>query len=358
MASQRGAFDALPDEFSSSSSKHMHKLFQGRYTRIGTQGPEVDHAFRSHVAHHLEDILSLLQSEARYALDEELGWPEQWTSVPLHRKLRRIVALLTGRIFVGRPLSRNNEWLKACVDFTEDSERVKNASLKVNRVIRPFVVPFMPEVANAVQNLKRGEKCLEPIVADVMAQAKRNLVGEKRTLPKPGEKGAFMSWVLDYLPFNDPTNAERVAIDQLIVCFTSIYNTTRLLGQVIQDLASQPELIQLLTEEIEEVVADRGLELDDGENRYFPEASLAKLEKLQTFILASQGSYSDEPNRRQSPTLATYEVTVVLVELLQNYEFKLGAREAEEGPGSQTAMAAWKEPIPDGVVMLQVRRRG
>jgi hypothetical protein len=231
-----------------------------------------------------------------------------------------------------------------------------NATQKVNRVFRPFVVPFMPEVAQAVQSLKKGESCLKPVVADIMARTKEDSISDgERPNPRPGDKGAFMSWMLDYLPAKERCIADRIATDQLLVCFIRIYNTTRILEQTIWDLASSPAKAQMLRAEIDELIAEKGLELDEDGSAYFPETSIMRLTKLHRLVSDSQGYYSDDATSRS--TLTTYELMIVLIELLLNYEMRLQAEEDLHEPRiKQTKIGKAHECNP--VIMFAIRRRG
>lgn len=370
------------------SQKEMHRLFQGRNTRSATPSPEREYAFRSHFGDNLSIILPLLQDEVRYALEEELPWPETWQSVPIQHKLQRIVALLTGRVLFGAPQSRDQEWLKVSVNFTADLERVKQASQKMNRVIRPMVVPFLPEVAQAAQNLKRAEKCLEPVVTGAIARRKRNSAGEKEGLIDTGEKGVFLPFLLSQLPDNDTGDTEQFAIHELLVSFTSITNTARLLSQVILDLASRPTYIGPLRDEIEQAIAQDGMALGSGGVKYIHQVGLTKLKKLHSFIRESrrcgkqhlvpmkcQRSENAAPEdfdgfryaRLDVPagdgweqSLDKCEILVIVIELLLDYDFRIKSVVEKGGEGRPVKRRKNTDSLANGsdnATIIEVRRR-
>lgn len=99
----------LPEN-KASFAQDIRKLMAYKYSHIGDQGPEVLKAVKFDLTRHIASTLDALQDEIVYALDKEFGSGEDWTSISLYEKMTRIVSLLSGRVFVGRPLSREEEW--------------------------------------------------------------------------------------------------------------------------------------------------------------------------------------------------------------------------------------------------------
>ena len=69
--------------------------------------------------------------------------------------------------------------------------------------------------------------------------------------------------------------------------FASINTTTNALSFIILDLASRPEYIQPLRDEIEEVIVNDNVEEDENGVLRFKQSSLAKLWKLDSFMKES-----------------------------------------------------------------------
>ena len=90
----------------------IRRIFAGRHTGFGDARPELTAAVKVDLTRNIASTLDGLQDEIKYALDKEFGSCDDWTSIQVYGKIARIVALLSGRVFVGRPLSREEEWGK------------------------------------------------------------------------------------------------------------------------------------------------------------------------------------------------------------------------------------------------------
>jgi hypothetical protein len=117
-----------------------------RYTGIGKDRPEALMAAKVDLTRHIASTMDGLQDEIRYAFNKELGPCEDWTPVVLYGTMTRIVALLSGRVFVGRPLSRSDEWINASINYTMDAVKAREAIAKWPIYLRNFVAPFLPEI--------------------------------------------------------------------------------------------------------------------------------------------------------------------------------------------------------------------
>ena len=99
----------LPEK-KASFNELLREVFAGRHTGFGDDRSELVAAVKIDLTRNIAGALDGLQDEIKYALDKEFGPCHDWTSLELYGKLARIVALLSGRVFVGRPLSREEEW--------------------------------------------------------------------------------------------------------------------------------------------------------------------------------------------------------------------------------------------------------
>ncbi|KAL1988856.1 hypothetical protein VTN96DRAFT_7740 [Rasamsonia emersonii] len=261
----------------------VYEMFQGRYTHLGVHQEPVVATIKDELTKSIADILPLLQDECDYAFEKELGRPKEWTPIPVHAKMLRFVATLSGRIFVGLPLSREEEWIQASINYTRDCMAVAYASQKWNALIRPLVVPFLPEVRKAQRDLKFARDKMAPIVADVLKRHN----SEKSEPIKAGSRGAFVSWLLNHMP-EKQKNAERVGINQMVLSFVSIHSTSTTVTFALFHLATYPEHIEPLREELEQVIKEDGLKKDAKGHAYLTKSSFQKLRKLDSFLKESQ----------------------------------------------------------------------
>ncbi|KAK8017702.1 gibberellin cluster-C13-oxidase [Apiospora rasikravindrae] len=263
--------------------RNVYDLFLGLYTHIGRQHEDLILTIRSDLTKNLPAMLPLLQDEIDHGLPKEFGTSGQWTPLPAYMKMLRLVALVSGRIFVGLPLCREETWIHASISYTTDVAAVMHASQKWNSVVRPLVAPFLPEVRKAQADLKHARKCVAPLVDEVM----QKYDAEKPAKVKVGGRGTFISWMLKYQP-DDQRTAERVGINQMVLSFVSIHTTSMTITFALLDLASRPEYIEPLRAEIEQVIKEDGMLTDENGQAHLSKSSFQKLVKLDSFIKESQ----------------------------------------------------------------------
>jgi hypothetical protein len=141
--------DADPKDMS--FAVDLYQNSGGRYSHVGTDKTEFLPAIRHDLTKSIGDSLPLLQDEANYAFEHELGTPKDWTPIPLYPKVARLTALLAGRVFVGQPLNRDDEYLRSSINFTLDISAAGRESVVYHPMIREWVLrmltPF-PSVAS------------------------------------------------------------------------------------------------------------------------------------------------------------------------------------------------------------------
>ncbi len=229
-----------PDEMIS-AMEEFREQFLGRFTKIGEHRPELFHTIRVDLTKSIGTILPVLQAESSYAIGAELGSPDDWTAIMLYPKILRLVALVSGRVFVGLPLSRNEEWLQMSTEYTMDVMAVQTAARKWQPMLRPLVARFLPEVRKARQTPARATKHMEQLVEYIMVQH-----GHEKLAPaRAGTQGSFISWILNNSPGHLRT-AERMGESQMVVSFVAIHTTTMTTCHALLDLASRPEYIKPL----------------------------------------------------------------------------------------------------------------
>lgn len=181
------------------------QMFMAQHTGIGKDRPETIKAVKVDLTRHIASTLDDLQDEVRYSFDKELGTCEDWTPVVLYGAMARIVALLSGRVFVGRPLSRNEEWIDASINYTMDVVKAREAIAKWPVYLRGIVAPFLPEIRGVKKHGARSAELLDPVLKATLAKAYH----EKTDLVDDDEQGTFISWLLRHTSPNvrdDPQN--------------------------------------------------------------------------------------------------------------------------------------------------------
>jgi hypothetical protein len=129
-----------------SFQKQVTARFLGKYTGLGVNDTLVQ-SVKVDLTKNIPNILEELQSEVAYSVHKHIGECESWTDYPLYGTLLHLVALLSGRIFVGLPLSRDKSWLHATISYTIDGFVGAEKLWMYPRLLHPIMQYLIPEVS-------------------------------------------------------------------------------------------------------------------------------------------------------------------------------------------------------------------
>jgi cytochrome P450 len=255
---------ALPEDHVS-IKRHHHDVFLGEYTYMGTKSPEFDEAMRYDLTRNTPTVLSSFVAEVQYAIEDSFGRPDDWVAFQPRACMSKIASLMSGRAFVGLPLSRDETWVQATVTYTQDVTRAWLVLRTIPWVIKPLVAPFLPQVRSLKNQRRMTEDRLKPLLDQPDVKGSGGVPG-----------GDMLRWFRQRYP-KGPT-PRQLARDQLLATFASIYNLSNALSYLLFDLASYPEYIEPLRNELQEVL--RGEKIN--------KENIQKLKKLDSFIRESQ----------------------------------------------------------------------
>lgn len=238
---------------------------------MGTKADEFDATMRYVLTRNTPAVLASFVAEVDYAVTQQIGECREWTPVNARRAMSRIASLMSGRAFVGLPLSRDPEWVEATVNYTAGVSRAWMVLKVIPWPIRYFAAPFFPEVKALKKQRTTNEEKLAPVLKakqDPDSKKDKHLVG-----------GDLLDWFMSQYKSATPT-VKDLGRDQLLATFASIYNLSNALTYIVFDLAaSRPEDIEEMRQEVLDVV---------GENGVIDKNSLVKLRKLDSFAKESQ----------------------------------------------------------------------
>lgn len=151
-------------------------------------------------------------------------------------------------MFVGPEICRNPEYLDHAVNFTTDLNDAVFAIKRCNSWLRPFMESRLPEMKRFNDRIRRATEFFTPIILSRM---------------KPENKSDdMMQWMLDYSMSTGKGNTMHEHVRrQLDVTFAAIHTTTTTVINCLYTLASMPEYIAPLQEEVRSVRAAHGGEL-------------------------------------------------------------------------------------------------
>lgn len=231
-----------------SFDKRAEKTMMPEYTGCSNHNELGVHVVKSDFTSHLNQLTLIVDDETRYALSELKIDGEEWVSVPMFKKMLRIVSLTSGRTFC-QELTRNDEWIALSIGYTMNVFNGANAMKKWPPILRPLVYRWVPELATVHSTKKRAVELIQSVIDD-----------RRKAEKEQGESYEKPTDMLRWLEEKMPTWERKVDIDhitdlELILGFASIHSNTGTMTNILYDLVARPEYIAPIREEIENVLA-------------------------------------------------------------------------------------------------------
>ncbi|QSZ32315.1 hypothetical protein DSL72_001889 [Monilinia vaccinii-corymbosi] len=241
-------------------------------------------SIKQDLTRNISKTLDTLWDEVDYAFKKNIETlpedEEGWKTVPVYGKVLNIVSLLSGRVFVGAPLCRNEEWIQTTISYTINLGASVGMLWKRPWWQRRIFAPLYFRTYHDAH--RKAEELLRPILEREIAH------GPSEQEAKAGEQtdGQLIKWLLSHTPQKDGNiDVKQLAHDQLTVSLAAIHTTSITISHLLYDLATYPEHVAPLREELESVIAEHKAA---GGNGKLSKVELTKLWKLDSFIKESQ----------------------------------------------------------------------
>ncbi|KAF4814196.1 Cytochrome P450 monooxygenase ATR2 [Colletotrichum siamense] len=270
------------------------EAINNQYLDIPTDTTMLAHTVKVSLTPALARLSPAIAAEVTHAIDTELPPCKDWTEVPINNKLFRIVAMASGRVFVGPELCRNEAYLDTAINYTVDMVNAVLGVMGLPAWRRRFSSRRLPEVKKLFQRFKEAEDFLGPVVT-----ARRDAMA-KTDYEKPDD---MLQWLIDAQDKskNGSRNDAELAIWQLGASFTAIHTTTATATNALCTLASMQDIIPVLREEIQEALAGSGNE--------FTNAALQNMVKLESFLTESMRTYPMSAANAQRKVLQPFTLS-------------------------------------------------
>ncbi|KAK6079272.1 ent-kaurene oxidase [Seiridium cupressi] len=149
----------VPDEYIN-IQKAFDQSSEKRYTGLGgdpVHGEFLIHLIRSDLTRGLNRINTRLAEETTKTVLEEFGPCEDWTSEIVYQKLLRIVAIVSGNIFLGPELCHRDEWISSAITYTVDLFTAIGKLKQWKSWTRPIGQYFIPELKSVHEHRPKLE---------------------------------------------------------------------------------------------------------------------------------------------------------------------------------------------------------
>lgn len=159
-----------------------------------------------------------LSAEVDRTVNAELPGCSDWTPLQVFPILLRIVAIVSGNLFVGPDLCRHDVYLTAALDFTNDCTAGAQEIKRWPRWLRSFAMYFKlaPAANRSEEHRRRMRSFLEPLVDE-----RRALMEEGKDVPDD-----LLQWMVEKTTEHGITDVGHLTQMQLLLTLASIHTTT------------------------------------------------------------------------------------------------------------------------------------
>lgn len=178
--------------------------------------------------------------------------------------MTQIVARVSSRMFGGKVLSNNKEWVQSSINFAIDGFIGAQKLKAYPEFMKPLVARFTPEIRNIHNHYKAAEAAAIPLL-------------EARA--RSGETAMdLLYWMADQAK-DEETDLKFLASILLKISFAAIHTSAAAPSQLIYDLCEHPEIIEPLRREVVAV---------SGEEGKIDKLGFLKMNKMDSFMKESQ----------------------------------------------------------------------
>ncbi|KAI0547088.1 ent-kaurene oxidase [Xylaria curta] len=227
----------IPNKYAS-HDKIIEKLNESRYTSLANNQAHTDFLVdlvRNDLTHSLK---------ASMTVPNELGPCEEWTSIVVYHKLLRIVAIISGNIFLGPEICKSEEWVTSAITYTVDLFTAIGKLKQWRSWTRPIGQYFIPELKSLQEHRRKARAWLAPVIAE-----RRLMMKERKELPDD-----MLQWMMNKTAEYN-LGDEELSLIQLNLSLAAINTTTRTVTSVLYDIAVRRDVVAELRREIKTVLA-------------------------------------------------------------------------------------------------------
>lgn len=159
-----------------------------------------------------------LSAEVDQTVHDELPGCEDWTPFPIFRVLLRVVAIVSGNLFIGPDLCRHEVYLASAIDFTNEVTAGAQQIKRWPKWLRGFVVYFRlaPAVNKSYEHRRRMQAFLEPLVVE-----RREMLKKGKAVPED-----LLQWMVEKTAEHGIYDIEHLTDMQLLLTMAAIHTTT------------------------------------------------------------------------------------------------------------------------------------
>lgn len=260
-----------------SLSEAYSRIFFSNYPgfegfRSGTEAENlIQDTIRLKLTQSLALVTDSLVEETIDAVHDIFGEDEEWQTGNLRENCLELVSRLSSRVFLGKTLCRDRDWLKVTKGYSVDAIDAARELRMCPPLLRRILMWVLPGCTNIRKQYRDATKLIMPEVELRKAATEKTLAAGG----KPPKVADAIGWMTE---LSKGKEVDYVGA-QLALSIAAIHTTTEGFTQALMDLCEHPELIQELREETIMVL---------GPTAGWAKTSLYQLRLMDSFLKESQ----------------------------------------------------------------------
>jgi cytochrome P450 len=239
---------------------------------ITSEDSPIQQTVRVKLTQSLNLITPALVEETVAAVHDIFGEDSEWHAIHLKQDILHLVARLTSRVFLGKPLCRNEQWLDVAKNYTVDCVIAAQKMRAVPAIIRPIYYWFIEECNRLRSHVRKARELIAPEI-ELQKQCAQQSLAAGGKQPPPQNEDAI-GWMCSVAQGKD---IDYVA-GQLSLTLAAVHTTTGALTYALIDLCKNPEAVSPLREEVVAIISKHG----------WTKSALQKLRLMDSFLKESQ----------------------------------------------------------------------
>ena len=229
------------DDRGVSVSKMHAEQLEGRYSF--TDPYVLENTYHEHVIHkalarHIPALIPNIQDEVQRAVDDAFGLETEWHEVCAYDAIMKIVARVSNRMFVGKPLCRNEEYLKSSEAFAMDIMHGVALLSFVPKALKPLFGPLIT-ISNH-RHYRGAAKHTLPIIKERLKLMDRKAQDSSCDWQAPND---YFTWHINLARAeNETRECDPTLISRRLMAlnFAAIHTTTFTMTNALFDLIGSP----------------------------------------------------------------------------------------------------------------------
>ncbi|KAK1561457.1 cytochrome P450 [Colletotrichum navitas] len=250
--------------------EYLDEHFQVKYTKSEHFHGHMINAVKTKLTPSLSQLNPTILDEVNEAMRLELPQSDRWTEINISPKLFRVIAMISGRIFVGPELCRDERYLDAAINYTIDIGTAAYGVTQVPEFLRPFIARWLPTTKSFHQRIADAEAVFRPLISARKEAAKE---------PNYQAPNDLLQWMIDGKGKYSNPDVATLTKGQLAATFAAIHTTTLSALNALYWLAAKPEMAVMLRDDIQQALLESG--------GLFTSLALQNMGKLDSFLKES-----------------------------------------------------------------------